>query len=136
MFPMEEPPAAEQPRAPVPNTAHSGRELRSGKTQPQRLTNHHMRPLLCPRPPAGTCHHRHSPTAALSVQEAVADQPSLPSMQEPLKKTSQDLVMSSGLRNLANEEERAKISDFCQTPGKYTIINSHYINSFIHWPIL
>lgn len=55
------------------------------------------------------------------LREAGGVQPPLPSRRGTLKKKKshpRDLVMTSGLRSLANEEARAKISNFCQIPGK------------------
>lgn len=79
----------------------------------------HRAASLSPSTPWGQCHHRHRPQ-----QHSGSAGTSLPSKQvgSPKKKPQnphpRDLVMSLGLGNQANEEARAKISNFCQIPGK------------------
>lgn len=73
---------------------------------------------LTPSTPWGQCHHRHHPR-----QHSGSAGTSLPfhAGGEPYKTQNphpRDLVMSLGLGNQANEEARAKISNFCQIPGK------------------
>lgn len=117
MFLTEKPSAAQQTQAPTLNTAHSWRELWGRETE---LTNQHTELPVCPQALYGDNATTHSSTQAL--WEAGREQPAPPSrwgaLKNPQTSHPQDLVMSLGFGNQANEEARAKISNFCQTPGK------------------
>lgn len=92
-------------QAPTLNTAHSW----SRETE---LTSHHRAASLSPSTPWGQCHHQHHPGSVGGFQAGGEPQ------KKPQNPHPWDLIMSLGFGNQAHEKARAKISHFCQIPGK------------------